>query len=138
MDDKFDRKAIISYLLPSIDHARYEAFVSMVMYLRQMAKDLYGQNEIVREDENGEKTVIAQSENTNSSNDQMKRVIDEILPSLEDMQEYSDKCRYYHHQFVYYMAAQYKDIAKIVDKKYPPEIPLAIKIHDVIAVEKGK
>lgn len=33
MDDKYDKKAIISYTLPSISHARFEAFVTMIKFL---------------------------------------------------------------------------------------------------------
>jgi hypothetical protein len=36
------------------------------------------------------------------------------------------------------MAANYTEICDIVDKKYPPEVDLAIRIHDVMLVEKGK
>jgi hypothetical protein len=73
MNDKYDKKAIVSYLLPSIEHARFEAFVSMILFLRQMSKELYEQNEMVWVDEQGKPKVVAEVGETNtSSNDRLK------------------------------------------------------------------
>lgn len=139
MNDKYDKKAIVSYLLPSIEHAWFEAFVSMILFLRQMSKELYEQNEMVWVDEQGKPKVVADVGETNSSsNDRLKRTIDQILPSIDEMKTYDDWCRYYHSQFVNYMASNYTEICDIVDRKYPPEVDLAIWVHDVMLVEKGK
>lgn len=103
-----------------------------------MSKELYEKNELVHITETGQRVVLASVDpNDQTTNDPMKRTIDQILPSDEDMASYSSKCQYYHHQYVNFMAANFKDIVEIADKKYPPEYPFALRIHDVVAVEKG-
>lgn len=77
MDDKYDKKVIISYTLPSISHARFEAFVTMIKFLRQMAKELYEKNEVVHVTETGERVVLASTDpHDSASNDPLRRTID--------------------------------------------------------------
>jgi phosphatidylserine decarboxylase len=73
-----------------------------------MSKELFEKNELVHITETGERVVLASvNDDEKGTVDPLKRTIDAILPSDDDMLNYTNKCRYYHTQYVHFLAANY-------------------------------
>lgn len=131
--EKPERHAIISYIAPQTTYVRFEMFVTMLMFIRKMYRDMFEPNPVV----SGAGVLATNEEETKARVDvanSAKLLLDE-LPNEEDLDAFNDKCKFFFHNVVSFCLTHEAKISDICYKQYPFEVDLGILVRDVVCGE---